>query len=48
MVSSEALPENDNWKETENDVVTVCIDESLTHQERYEYRKNRTYYKTRP
>jgi len=29
------------------DVVTTCIDESLTSQQRYEYRKNRIYRKTR-
>jgi flagellar basal body L-ring protein FlgH len=47
-ISSKGLFEDDRWKETEEDVVTVCINESLTHQERYEYRKNRTYSQTRP
>lgn len=36
----EKLP---HWLETDNDVITVCSDDNLTHQERYLARKNRIY-----
>ena len=47
-VSSDALPDNDEWMETDDDVVTVATNEDMTHQQRYEYRKNRTYSKHKP
>ena len=47
-VSSEVLPDNDDWMETADDIVTVCTNENMTHQQRYEYRKNRIYSKNRP
>lgn len=47
MESSDILPDNDDWMETEDDVMTVCTADNMTHQERYEYRKNRTYSKHR-
>jgi hypothetical protein len=46
-VSPEVL-ENDEWMETPDDVVTVCTNENITHQQRYEYRKNRKYSKHKP
>ena len=47
-MSSDALPDNDEWMETDDDVVTVATNEDMTHQQRYEYRKNRTYSKHKP
>jgi hypothetical protein len=34
--------------ETPDDVVTVCTNKNITHQQRYEYRKNRKYSKHKP
>lgn len=39
------LDKNDDWLETSDDIVTVCTNENITHQERYEYRKKRIYQK---
>lgn len=41
------LDKNDDWLETSDDIVTVCTNENITHEERYEYRKKRIYKKHR-
>lgn len=37
-----------SWKETSDDVVTVGTNKRMSHQERYEFVKNRTYYPLEP
>ena len=47
MNSGDVQPDNDDCMETLDDVITVCTPNNMTHQQRYEYRKNRTYSKYR-
>ncbi|AFZ34290.1 hypothetical protein Sta7437_0695 [Stanieria cyanosphaera PCC 7437] len=37
-----------SWKESSDDVVTVGLKRWMSHQERYEFVKNRTYHKDKP
>lgn len=41
-------PANSSWKETELDVVTAGSPQWMSHQERYELVKNRTYSPVKP
>ena len=43
---TQEVQNNDEWiEETVDDVITVATNDNLTHQQRYENRKNRTYSK---
>jgi hypothetical protein len=37
-----------SWKETSNDIVTAGSKKFMSHQERYEFVKNRTYSPVKP
>lgn len=39
---------NESWMETSDDEMGVGFDQSMSHQERYEWLKNRTYSTTKP
>lgn len=39
---------NSSWKETPEDVVTAGSQQYMSHQERYEFVKNRTYSSVKP
>lgn len=39
---------NNSWKETSDDIVTVGTKKCMSHQERYKFVKNRTYYPIEP
>ena len=39
---------NSSWKETSDDIVTAGSKRCMSHQERYEFVKNRTYYPMEP
>lgn len=40
--------DNTTWKETSEDVVTVGSKQFMSHQERYEFVKNRIYFDVKP
>ena len=39
---------NNSWKETSDDIVTAGSKKFMSHQERYEFVKNRTYSPVKP
>ncbi len=39
---------NNSWKETSDDIVTAGSKKFMSHQERYEFLKNRTYSPVKP
>ncbi len=45
-IQSESV--GNSWQETSDDIVTVGSKECMSHQERYEFVKNRTYYPVKP
>ena len=40
--------DDSSWKEFFDDIVTVGTEKRMSHKERYEYVKNRTYSKAKP
>ena len=39
---------DNSWKETSDDIVTAGSKKFMSHQERYEFVKNRTYWPVKP
>lgn len=42
------MTEQESWEETPDDVITTGSNQVMSHQERYEFVKNRTYYPVKP
>ena len=42
------MTEQESWEETPDDVIMAGSNQVMSHQERYEFVKNRTYYPVKP
>ena len=47
-MDSQHLSHNDGWEENPNDVIMAGSNQVMSHQERYEFVKNRVYSPTKP